>query len=241
MDNDISKSLAFQVKRELAERYFGTRKFIEDEIVGLKEMVVELKMFYVDKIGRDLVRIYALLRDHELIREFMNAAGWKEIPFYDEYVLDSESIRHRLMEPILITGWFSKGKFINMLIDSYERLYHDWSDYSDLYNDVREEYEVIKEEVRQFRVKYSLDEIMSFVGELDEEQAPDIMGVVDSGGRERLAGRMELSMPPDIMQDVVELPSLPRPDMMKKTLEDLGSKAEPHHREEVIAAVSEGK
>jgi hypothetical protein len=127
-----------------------------------------------------------------------------------------------------------------MLVDSYDRLYHDCSRYQDLYDEAMEEYAIVMEEVRQFRARYSLDEIMSFVGQLDGEgDGPAIMGVVDSGGRQRLAGQMELSVPADMMDDVHKIPSLPSPDSIRNRLESLASRAEPGHREEVLHSMSE--
>lgn len=240
MEQDISKVLTFQVKRELAEKYFGTRKLIEEDLSNLKKMISELDHLYIDTIGKDLVRIYSLLRKKELIRMFMRETGWQELPFYDEYVLDSYTIRLRLMESMLVKGWFSKTKFLNMLFESYEKLYEDGIEYEETYNEFREEYALVKEEIKQFKAKYSLSEIMAFIDQLDgEQESANLMGVIDSGGREQLSDKMIIEMPEQILQDVAVIPALPSLDHIKERLKEFASMAAEEHRQEAISAANE--
>ncbi len=192
MEGDISKALTYQVKREIAERYFGYRKIIEDDKKNLDVMRAELQRFYDERIGIDFVRIYVLLKDKNLIRAFLDIIGWPEgeFPFYDDYVVRSKTIEGRLLKGMEPRGWTSRGKFVNLLVDSYKKLLEDFDSYRDKYEECIEEAEIINEEIRQFRDKFALDEILGFIGSLDSH--------------DDLAGSLGENLPMGHMQELSE-------------------------------------
>ena len=70
--------LADEIKRDIAERYFGFRKLIEEDTIALKDKI-KLHSFILEKrISFDLVRIYVLLKDENLIKEFLDLIGLHE-------------------------------------------------------------------------------------------------------------------------------------------------------------------
>ena len=70
MEVDISKALSYEIKKELADRYFGFRSLIEREKEVLSAKVREYSLTLEQEIGHDLVRIYMMLRNERLIDRF---------------------------------------------------------------------------------------------------------------------------------------------------------------------------
>jgi len=75
MKNNVEDFLAVELKREIAERYFGFRKMIEEDNLDLTEKIKYQLSILETRISYELIRIYILLKDEELIKEFMNLTG----------------------------------------------------------------------------------------------------------------------------------------------------------------------
>jgi len=80
---------------------------------------------YRKTVGRDMLRIYALLRDQELIDAFVRLIGWQGRPFFDQHVIDSPKDREQLFKGMTLRGWTDRSRFAHLLLDSYKRLYRD--------------------------------------------------------------------------------------------------------------------
>ncbi|MDH3329207.1 MAG: hypothetical protein OEM01_08245, partial [Desulfobulbaceae bacterium] len=96
MQDDINKVLTLEVKKEMADRYFGFRKLIEEDIQDYDDQVLASHVRLEQKIGFDLVRLYILLKDETLIHEFFQLAGLDQLIFYDLYMTESPTIRKRV-------------------------------------------------------------------------------------------------------------------------------------------------
>ncbi len=239
MGQDIGKALVYQIKREIAERYFGSRKIIEEDRQAVEGMISEFSLLYSKTVGRDMLRIYALLREPELIDDFLNLIGWKGRPFFDRHVIDSVMDRKQLFKGMALHGWTDYSRFVHLLLDSYERLYKDLYKSRERLEEVLDEIQVVKEELRQFKRKFSLDEIMNFLRTLDRRD--ELVSVL---GEDQPAGKMEdlsarLAMPPldDIERSVPELPELPSSDEIEAALKDLAHRVSKVHMEEGLEAV----
>ncbi len=226
MPEDIAKALAYQVKKEIAERYFGHRKVIEEDSNALKKALAYAAEFYECSIGRDLVRIYSLLSDRKLIERLMKELNWEETPFYDEYVIKSKTIRARLMEGIDSHGWTASSRLANLLFDSYERLFRDTQRYRDLADEVKENAQVIAEEIRLFQERFALDEILGFISSLDRDELSEVLGKnLPSGQAAAIAERLRIQGPQDPDKSLPRVPVIPRPDKIKKLLKCLAGEA----------------
>jgi len=239
LESDIGKALAYQVKREIAERYFGLRKLIEEDKHALSSMLAELDQIYQQKIGRDMVRIYCILKRPELIDEFLSLTGWKGRPFFDEYMVDSPTIRKRMFEDMDLHGWFNQSRLNHLLIDSYERLFKNAKEYRKRRFDAIDEALLINEEIKQFENKFSLDEIMSFIKMLGSgDQLTGVLGdslpTHRAGGK---AGEFKIEPVEDLDATLPAVPDLPRPEKIRSKLKNLAGKVVESHREDVFKAV----
>jgi SOS response regulatory protein OraA/RecX len=238
MEQDIGKALAYQIKREIAERYFGYRKIIEEDRQALEAMISDLRFLYEQKIGRDIVRIYVLMRDLNLIDEFLRLTGWEGRPFFDQYVVESGTIREQLLKNMELHGWVAHSRFANLFLDSYERLYLDTFEYRKKLDEVLEEAQVIEEEISQFKEKFSFEEIMSFLRTLNRrDDLVSVLGENLPAGRvEDLSSRLDLLPVGDLEKSLPKVPELPAPDKVKSSLKDLAHRAVKAHKEEVLTA-----
>jgi len=234
METDISKALTYQVKKEIADKYFGYRKIIEEDKNALENARKKLETFYEKKIGRDLVRLYSLICDKKLIEYLMNLLGWQGLPFYDDYVVQSETIRAALLKDMDGHGWTDSGRFKNLVLDSYKRLFKDSQHYHEKYEEIVEEAQIINEEIRQFKEKFSLDEIMSFMRSLDYSgEASEILERnVESYDVSELEEKLSITPVGDAYTLVPQIPDLPEPDHIKSELKALAEKAFEIHRKE---------
>ena len=78
---DFAQTLAFEVKKDIAERYFGFRKIIEEDSNEYQKEVIASAFTLETEIGFDLLRIYALLREDTLIRRFYELTHLGEVLF----------------------------------------------------------------------------------------------------------------------------------------------------------------
>ncbi|MBW2501727.1 MAG: hypothetical protein JRD39_02190, partial [Deltaproteobacteria bacterium] len=78
MKTNFEDILAVELKREIAERYFGFRKMIEEDNLDLTEKIKSQLAILEKRISYELIRIYILLKDDGLIHEFMELTGWEE-------------------------------------------------------------------------------------------------------------------------------------------------------------------
>ncbi len=69
---DISAALAYQVKKEIAENYFGSRKALEEERDDLARQEGILEKAWEQEVLSILTRIYLLFIREEEGRAFLN-------------------------------------------------------------------------------------------------------------------------------------------------------------------------
>jgi len=241
MEQDIGKALAYQIKRDIAERYFGSRKIIEEDRQALETMISEFSLLCSKTVGKDMLRIYALLREPELIDSFLGLIGWKGRPFFDRHVIDSATDRKQLFKGMTLHGWTDYSRFVHLFLDSYERLYRDLRRCRERLEEILDEIQVVKEEIRQFKRKFSLDEIMNFIRTLDRRD--ELVGVLGenqpAGKMEDLSARLALAPLNDIEKSVPEVPELPPLDDIKAALKDLAHRVSKFYMEEGLEVIKE--
>ncbi len=236
MEHDIGKAMAYQIKKEIAERYFRVRKLIEDDSANLRQMISRLERLY-EQLGPPMIRIYSLLMDRDLAEALLNHLGWKEgpLPFYDDYIVESESIKRRLLKDMELHGWFSRSKYTNLVMDSYQELYKNYLKYLDLLEEIEDEMAVVQEEINQFTSNYSLDEILTFLSELDSmgDVHASVLGTnVASAQRSQLEKKLALPNLDDIEAAIPRFPRLPKPEEMRPVLKKLAHEAWSRHHQE---------
>ncbi|MDD5450957.1 MAG: hypothetical protein PHT49_03590 [Desulfovibrionales bacterium] len=232
MTNDISAALLYQVKKEIAERYFGTRKAIEEGKKSLKEHIQAHRDTIGKMVYEDFCRIYQLLVMEKLVEEFWKIVGLEARPFYDRYLQETGAIKSCLFAPIKVYGLTEAGRYKNLLMDCYKRLLDDLKQYREGYQDLMEECLIINEEINQLTANYNLNEILTFVRSI--EDVGSVAGVLGETivptQREDLEKKLAISKLNCPGKDVVEIPPLPKLIQVKTKLKHLAEKAYQNRR-----------
>ncbi len=164
---DITKILSFEVKKEIAERYFGFRKRIESDKDQYEQRLTASSLELENDIGFDLIRIYILLHSEDLIRQFIRLVGLPQDFFYDPYFVQSATIRRRVFCGQKLRGWTRNGRFRHMFYDTYTSLALHVEKYCKVLSELTEEQETIREQINLFYRKNDIDSIMSFIRRID--------------------------------------------------------------------------
>ncbi len=164
---DIDKILSLEIKRELAGRYFGFRKLIEDDIKDYDQQVLNSFYQLEQNIGFNLIRLYILLNDEDLIHNFFQLAGFRDDIFFDPYLLESRTIKKRVFKNIKTRGITRSQRFKNLFFDLYTELTLCVKEYRTTLGKLALEQATITEQIKLFKRKHDLGTIMDFLRGLD--------------------------------------------------------------------------
>ena len=231
MTEDIAKVLSFEIKKELAERYFGFRKLIEDD---KEELARELRFSSITvehKIIQSLVRLYILLQDDGLIREFLDLSGLGKKIFFDPYLLQSPTIRKKVFKGVTTRGWTQSSHFKNLVLDCYEMLVDHVETYREKYAELLESREIIEAEIKLFYQKNDIGSIMSFLRSIDSAGSPPsgLDGGIQTDFSQSMEKKMKLHPPKAIEESMPVIPPLVALSRIKGKLKQLADKASLQH------------
>lgn len=217
---DFAQTLAFEVKKDIAERYFGFRKIIEEDSSAYQQEVIESALLLESKIGFDLLRIYSLLQEDTLIRRFYDITKLGDVLFFDSYVSDSPTIRQELLKGQHVHGFFRKSRFRNMFFDLYQSLLDHVNDYRGRLSSLVEEHEVIEEEIKLFYQKNDISGIMLFLRSLDGDSGTSgtMSGGINSSGAISMEQKLRLKAPQPVEKFLPILPALPELETVRSEL-----------------------
>lgn len=225
MDIDISKVMAYEIKKEMADRYFGFRKLIEEDKKALAKAIRQQSLTTEQKICLDLARIYTILQDRALIDRFVALSGLGEEFFYDEYMISSPTIRARIFAGIRARGLTRAGRFTKLLLGCYELLVAHVDLYREKFAELTEDRELINEEIQVFYRNNDLDSMLSFFRSLDDNGNGLLAGPVQVGGREILRTKMEVLPPRQVEKDLPMFPPLVAMPQIRSELKKLAEQA----------------
>ena len=223
---DIESFLALEVKKEIADRYFGSRKQIEDDSREYDRRVQEALRQLEGTVGVELLRLYLLLGSEPLINDFFRLTGLRDETFLDPYLLRSPTIRRRLLTGQRCHGLTRRACFRNLVLDAYSRLLEAAAAYRATLARLAEEQRAIVEEIDQFHRTNDLGAMMGFLRGLDSAGGESgLAGAVASGQDSDLAEKMRLQAPPAAGQLLPQLPELPPLKSCRSKLIDLADAA----------------
>ena len=220
---DFAQTIAFEVKKDIAERYFGFRKIIEEDSSDYQQEIITSTLVLETEIGFDLLRIYTLLREDRLIHRFYDITRLGEVLFFDSYVITSPTIRKRLFENQPVHGFFRKSRFTNMFFAVYETLFDHVESYRARIAALVEEHEVIEEEIKLFYKKNDISGIMLFLRNLDGDASVSgtMSGGINSSSTISMENRMRLHAPESVEKFLPILPAIPKAANIRPELKAL--------------------
>lgn len=227
MTADISQFLNYEIKKELADRYFGFRKLIEDDKELLEHDIYLHNRTVGQRIVYDLNRIYILLQNEELIQEFLEITGLEEKIYFDPYILTSPTLRARVFEGVKSRGLTAGGRFKRLIMETYEQLVTDVQEYREKYEELLESQETIEEEIKIFTRQNDIGTIMGFLRNMDGhfESGGVMQGALETGFSESIEKKLRLTPPVQVALEIPVVPPLIPLPQIKKNLKKLAEQA----------------
>jgi len=232
---DITDAIAYEIKRDIADRYFGFRKLIEQDKLDL-EKEIRIHSFILEKrISFDLIRLYIILKDEELIDSFLSLTGIDKKQFFDPHFTQSTTIRNRVFEGIKVHGLTRSGRFHNLAKDCYERLELHSEQYRQKFAELKEANENIAEEIDVFYQQNDLGSIMGFLRSLgSSHKMGDLEGGMEIGMSQSLEKKMTIAPPLPIENYLPVIKPMPPLAHIVKDLNKLLDRAYKLHDEESL-------
>jgi len=241
MTPNFEDIMAVELKKEIAERYFGFRKMIEEDTLDLMEKMQYQLSILEKRISFDLIRVYILLKEEDLIQGFMELTGWVERLFYEPYITESETIRNKVFKGVRIRGLTRGGRFKNLVFDAYERLVEHVQHYRENLEEIETSRETINEEIKLFYRKNDIGNIMGFLRSIDSAgSCENTMGInPQNGSAECFENKMRIETPPPIHPELIDIPPLiPLPNI-KKEFKKLVDRAYKLHGEKFLSTLTQ--
>ncbi len=218
--------LSIELKSDMANNYFGFRKLIEDDSLEYAEMVRQYSFILEKRISFDLIRIYILLHEEELIDAFLKLCHLEKKLFYDPYLTESTTIRERVFASVRMRGLTRQGRFQNFLVDCYDRLYLHVESYRKKYKELEEIRSDIAEEIRLFEKKHDISAMLTFLHSLGAQPVPGHMPQgLETGVSSAIARKLKIEVPEDVEVHLPVLPQLPAYHDIKQDLLNLSEQA----------------
>ncbi len=225
---DISKILTFEVKKEIADRYFGFRKIIEEDTHSYQEDIIQSSFYLEDKIGIDIVHIFNLLHSEDLIQAFFQLVKLPDRLFLDSHLNKSERIKKNLFSGRSIRGITRKGCIKNMFFDTYEELYNHINEYQSTLKKLSEDQATIREQINLFYKKNDISDILNFLRSFEVYSQSHLSHLdLDTGlnSTQDLNDKMRLHPPPAVEKLLPIIPAIPPLKKVRPMLKKLISTA----------------
>jgi hypothetical protein len=225
MDVDISKVMTYEIKKEMADRYFGFRKLIDEDKQELDRKIRQQSLTSEQKIVVDLARIYMLLKERSLIRRFLELVGLEQELFYDEYMVSSPTIRARVFTGIHARGLTRSGRFKNLLLGCYDLLVTHVEQYREKFGELLDTREFINEEIKLFYRKNDLSSMLGFLRQLDAQDEGGLAGPIMIGTDDDMAARLKVEPAAAIEHQLPMIPPLVPTSQIRGELKKLADEA----------------
>jgi hypothetical protein len=165
---DISAALAYQVKKEIAENFFGTRKNLEEERSQLLGQRTEILKNWTERVQPLLLIIYRLLIGEEEGRTFLSLINREDLllPFRKPDI-NREGMRTPLTCPPSLA--FTAGsKYRKWILALYQTAFNEAEALQERIRILQKKTELFNEDLKAFNTCFNLSEILSLTNVLEE-------------------------------------------------------------------------
>jgi len=221
---DISKALVYEIKQEIANRYFGFRKQIETESGQYLANLQSVDEKYAVNIVMDMQRMHCLLQSDRLFSSFIEFTGIPESIGTLRTDPRSPAKWQQLFAGMRGKGFTRARRFRNLVYNIYSLLAADVNIYRDIFIKLEEEHEDICKEIHRFYRMNDLSGILNFLREIDNADAmhsgllytdnPNMAG-------QKLEEELRIKPPPAVTTRMPSLPQLPVLTTARPTLDTL--------------------
>lgn len=168
---DFINAFSYEVKLEIANRYFGFRTRIENEIQDFLTRVQKTDEEIVARIRIDILRMQVLLHQERLFKAFLSLTGIPEGLIGDRHNRQDQPESTELFGSMRGEGFTRWRRFRDLACRVYLSLEEDIAAYRKDLLDLRDEHEVLCRQIDNFHRNNDLTGILSFLQTFDTAHA----------------------------------------------------------------------
>lgn len=166
MEDDIISALTHEVKEQVVREYLYERRLIEEQIKYVRELT-EKTLHMQDQLYRRFARIYELLIESRFAVDFAVLLDMEEPPFFERFRKDPGF--RKGLRFIKAVGLTERGRFRRLIAESYRRLLSWNQQYTDSYDNLKEECGAVNHNLKKFEQNHDLLTIINFLKDMDVE------------------------------------------------------------------------
>lgn len=168
---DLTNALAYEIKQEIAGRYFSFRKRIETASIQYCASLEEASTSLIHDVKINLQRMQFLLASESIYRSFLATAGLPDT-VADEIARYRPSLRwHDIAGELKAEGFTRRRRYNNLVYTTYQLLADSLARYRQIFTELSEEHEDISMEIKRFHRNNDLSGILSFLRRIDNPEA----------------------------------------------------------------------
>jgi|JFJP01.1.fsa_nt_gi hypothetical protein len=210
--DDFANALAYEVKQEIADRYFGFRTRIEHRCREYLTQLQDSGTTLTAHIQLDLCRMQFLLRDPHLFHTFLDLIGLPREIAADVCKRPLPFGEQELFLTLRGHGFTRWRRFRGLAIVVYGFLMESVAIYQRTFQEFKEEYTEISAEIDKFQQQNDLGEILSYLRQLDSPDAERLKflhsdSALPSG--KSLQNELVIAKPPPVENFMISLSLLP--------------------------------
>jgi hypothetical protein len=220
---DIAEALAYQLKKEVAENYFGTRKALEEEREELIRQIQDLEENWKKEIVPILGKIYEFFIGEKEGQAFLSLIRREDLLDLIKKVIRKQENHPPAVSCSVPFALRAIKKYRGVIVSLYHQVKMKEADLLEKFNSWKKKVLLFNEDLAKFESSYNLSDILSLAGNLESDDGQK--GVLGENTDPRSVPLLEkkLILRPLVysVEKITLFRSLPALDEIKKPLEDL--------------------
>ncbi len=224
--DDFANAISYELKKEIADRYFGFRFQIETESKKYSTQVEFLRAEFDNTVRREVQKLETILHEQDTILAFSLLVG---LPHNDD--IFNSLVRYgptlsenNFLKNCSFHGWTRKSRYKNLVYDTYSSLEKQIGNYMKKYNLLIEEHKDLGERVTTFSRNNDLSLILSLLQRIDcaDHPTPNMLYSNPSPNIQNKSHRgMDIHLPDSVEKKLPALTSIPPLKIIRKQLNKL--------------------
>jgi hypothetical protein len=219
--DDFVNAIAYEVKLEIANRYFGFRTSIEGEIDQYLARLEQAKEEHLDPVTLDLLRMRALLDREPIARNFLSLIKFPDTQPKQDAILPAPDHLFNDLKGIGFTRWW---RYRDLAFRVYRSLAKHIASNRQVFLDLSDDYCEICTRIDDFHRNNDLDGILSFLRTFDAMENERLKFLhIDPSIRSGKALEQDLRIrhPRPVTDFLPDLPAVPPLAQIKGSLDSL--------------------
>lgn len=229
MDN-LAQALAYEIKQDIAQRYFGFRTRIEGEIDQYRQELHYCCGKHPPRIEVDLQRLQFLCFKKNIFQDFLVLVKLPKA-FTDTFTIAPPALHNNVLWDELFVDFKGEGftrrrRHRNLIYKVYRSLSSIIEEYREAYINLQDDHQSICDEISSFYRNNDLSGILSFLRDLQDMNSgrSQLLQSVSVSSR-NLDKELQIQLPPPVTTSLHPLEELPETGLIKTQLQQIINKA----------------